>query len=189
MLVSIFHFCSSVLFTKRAIHTAPLIRCPQYISNCFGERRSVLFSSFSSPEIPADGKKYQLGPLKTDLNRLHQKTFKKISQIHLKLAVLNDNIDSAKTLMRISNIEAKNVSAYYEGLESELAQLKSKLEDCLALEIWLKEIKTTADSKFLLMVDMVETTELGTPLPMNGYWTGVRIEETENGYLYIAYNS
>lgn len=43
-------------------------------------------------------------------------------------------------------------------------------------------------SRITLAVSFIETTALQTPTIAVGYWTGVRIEETEKGYLFISYN-
>ena len=43
-------------------------------------------------------------------------------------------------------------------------------------------------ARIILSVSFIETTALQTPVTAVGYWTGVRIEETEKGYLYISYN-
>lgn len=46
----------------------------------------------------------------------------------------------------------------------------------------------TVMARIVLAVDFVETTEFTIPETMVGYWTGVRLEETDKGYLFIAYN-
>lgn len=47
----------------------------------------------------------------------------------------------------------------------------------------------TVMARLVLAVSFREVTELGVPALMVGYWTGVRIEETERGYLFVSYNS
>jgi hypothetical protein len=46
----------------------------------------------------------------------------------------------------------------------------------------------TVMARIVLAVSFVELTELSIPTVMVGYWTGVTIEETDKGYLFIAYN-
>ncbi len=47
----------------------------------------------------------------------------------------------------------------------------------------------TVMGRIALMVKMSETTELSTPTVAAGFFTGVRIEETDLGYLFVSYNS
>lgn len=41
--------------------------------------------------------------------------------------------------------------------------------------------------RITMVVKMMETTELSTPTVAAGYFTGVRIEETDKGYLFVSY--
>lgn len=47
----------------------------------------------------------------------------------------------------------------------------------------------TVMGRIALMVKMSETTELSIPTVAAGFFTGVRIEETEQGYLFVSYNT